>query len=100
MIPNYGNEKTLRVDFSIGERYKIDLKIVAGFIASKEFENKMDDTEAYEKRVNELFEDEMLIFEQIWDIPWVTLKQYAVRVGGPNLAREWESGEATVSVTE
>ena len=31
--------KTLIVNFSIGERYRIDLKIIASLIANEEFEN-------------------------------------------------------------
>ena len=93
--------KTLRIDFNKGEDYKIDLKIIASLIANKEFENKMQgNLEAYTNRIEELYEDEMLIFEQIYDIPWDVLKEYAIRVGGHNISREWESGEATVSVTE
>jgi hypothetical protein len=93
--------KTLRIDFSIGERYKIDLKIIASLIANKEFDGKMEgNLDAYTNRIDELYEDEMLIFEQIWDIPWNVLKEYAIRVGAPNFDREWSSGEATVSVTE
>lgn len=93
--------KTLRIAFSIGERYKIDLKIIASLIANKEFEGKLEgNLDAYQKRIDELYEDEMLIFEQIWDIPWDVLKEYAIRVGGPNLGREWASGEATVGVSE
>jgi len=93
--------KTLRIDFSIGERYKIDLKIIASLIANKEFEGKLEgNLDAYTKRIDELYEDEMLIFEQIYDIPWNVLKEYAIRLGAPNLGREWSSGEATVSVVE
>jgi hypothetical protein len=93
--------KTLRIDFSIGERYKIDLKIIASLIANKEFDGKLEgNLDAYTNRIDELYEDEMLIFEQIWDIPWDVLKEYAIRVNGPNLGREWSSGEATVSVVE
>ena len=99
--PNLDDPKTLRIAFSVGESYKIDLKIIACLIANKEFEDKIQETpDAYLKRVDELYEDEMLIFEQIWDIPWAELKEHAVRIGGPNLTREWSSGEATVSVTE
>jgi hypothetical protein len=94
-------KKELRIDFNKGEDYKIDLKIIAALIANKEFENKMEgNLDAYTNRIDELFEDEMLIFEQIWDIPWDVLKEYAVRVGGPNIGKEWASGEATVSVIE
>jgi hypothetical protein len=93
--------KTLRIDFSIGERYKIDLKIIASLIANEEFTGKLEgNLDAYTNRIDELYEDEMLIFEHIWEIPWDVLKEYAIRIGGPNLTREWSSGEATVSVTE
>ena len=62
--------KTLRIDFSIGERYKIDLKIIASLIANEEFEDKMaGNLDAYTNRIDELYEDEMLIFEHIWEIP-------------------------------
>jgi hypothetical protein len=95
------SKKTLRIDFNVGERYKIDLKIIASLIANKEFEGKVEgNLDAYTNRIDQLYEDEMLIFEQIWDIPWDVLKEYAIRVGAPNFGREWSSGEATVSVTE
>ena len=93
--------KTLYINFSKGEYYKIPLEIVASLIANKEFEEKLQgNLDAYSDRIDELQENEDLIFELIRDIPWDVLKEYAVRVKGPNLSNEWESGEADLIIGE
>lgn len=93
------SKKFLYIHFKNVEPYKIDLVTIATVIANKELASKnFDGPDGYQKRILELLEDEIEIMNQVWNMPWTVLKDYAVRIDGRNPSKEWESGNATIGI--
>jgi len=89
-------DKKVIAKFPTGEVFEIDAQYVAACIAHKLLPNGTLDE--HTKIVNEVLEDEFIIFDHIWDFPWSDLKEHAVMISTPELEETWNGGGATVSV--
>ena len=90
-------EKKVIIEFNFGEKHEINAEIIAKLIAERFFRN-----ESETDKVRELLNDEMLIFEFIWDLPWVELIPHIADSACKNKPAcsclAWKRGEAKVSV--
>ena len=89
-------EKKIIIDFNAGIHMEIDANAVANTIA------ELRAADSHSDAVAELLKDEFLIFQYIWDLPWVELNPH-MKCGENQqrtvcLCNEWKKGNAKVSV--
>lgn len=90
-------EKKVIIEFNFGKKHEINAEAVAEIIAERFFGN-----ETKTDKIKEILNDEFIIFEFIWDLPWVELLPHTMdpscRATPECACLAWKRGEAKVSV--
>lgn len=90
--------KKLTIDFNFGDKYEVDVVIIASLIADRLGYEKYN--EARTMIVEELMNSKEKLLKHIKDIPWKLIQSYATRIHNEkpiNLEQEW--GNCLAKVT-